>query len=185
MRLHVCGFQFLVLFGGFLPILQPAYAQQYASSTQYLDAEIVNLRRDSTGQVLATVIFTSKVRDGFYISINNNSKTCSEGASLIDGLGNEYLAKNCINTVLYYGSNADFQHNYSRPGLRIDGNGTNPYVFRFETPLRADASANEDVNMSVQVAYFYSPNTNMGVNGSTTFSFYGMKIPYTAPQVVK
>lgn len=156
-----------------------ACAQSYVSQNQDFSAEIVNLRRTASGQVLATVIFHSRTAMGTVLTINNNVDQCSEAAGLIDGLGSEYISQNCIN---HRGSSNNGP--FSREGIRIDGPGDATFVFRFETPLPADESANQDINITIPI--FYEVIRNGGVwnyerrVNNVSLSFYGLSIPYSA-----
>jgi hypothetical protein len=181
----------LSLSGGFLTCLSAAstfptsvLAQQYRSTSQYLDAEIVNLRRDARGRVSATVVFTSKPTSGVSFRLHGTNNRCEDGGTLVDGLGNDYVSDNCINTHTTR-PRSDWNgipFDITRPGIQLDGPASAPFVYRFETPLPADASGNSGVDISIPIMIEYS-STNFFRSEfmNVTFSFYGMNIPYRAP----
>lgn len=176
--------------------IAPASAQQYRSSTRHFDAEIVNLRRMASGQVLATVVFRSKMTEPYVIQINNNADSCDQAASMIDGIGNDYVSQNCINFYTQRGTSYGIQDTLSRTGINLASRSEATFVFRFETPAAVDDTANNNINIAVPVIYLvqdgndpWRPSqwgggprpTGLGTY-SHTLSFYNLTIPFSAPQ---
>jgi hypothetical protein len=162
----------------------PAYANGNHVETRYFSADIVNVRRAQTGNVIVTIKFSPKIDDSerlyIYSDISKTYKTgeaeCPENNTiLIDGDGEEHTAQNCLPP---FDDQLASGVKYTN-GMQIHSGSDAFFVYKFGL-ASASKEALQNINLTIPMHYNHCvPNTSI-VFGYTcspsvmTLSFYGV-----------
>jgi hypothetical protein len=166
-----------------LPV--PALAEGNRAETKYFSAEIVNVRRANTGNVMVTVKFTPKIDEGSSLEIYSDVEKkynipdpCPIAqATLIDGNGDEHRSRNCLPA---YDTRGLPDYPYIG-GMQIPSGSEASFVFKFGLAGSSSESLqNMNVTMPIRYQYCYQFvdqwNTKQTTcnKSPTTLSFYGV-----------
>jgi hypothetical protein len=138
-------------------------------TNQHFSAEVVNVRRLSSGKVIVTVTFKASLGSGSYLNIYANSADCRTSATWIDGEGNEYGTNRCMpiaNGWTYEQS------------MKLGGSDQSSFVYEFSTPRTPNGQNIENANLIIPIkytigaGYSFSPTSD----SSIVLSFFDFNI---------
>lgn len=163
----------------------PAFAEGNRSETKYFLAEIVNVRRANTGNVLVTIKFVPKIDEATSLYIYSDiikhhwDGPCPNNQTLlIDGNGDEHTARNCLPP---YTTN-NFGQNIYSDGMQLHAGSEASFVYKFGL-AGASSESLQGMNITIPMRYNFcypekskwSETINQTCAQSPiTISFYGV-----------
>jgi hypothetical protein len=160
----------------------PALAEGNRAETKYFSAEIVNVRRANTGNVIVTIKFIPKIDEVARLYIYSDIKQnfgdgpCPNNQTvLIDGNGDEHTARNCLPPYVTNGNN-----NHYTDGMQLHAASEATFVYKFGLAGTSSESL-KGMNLTIPMRYsycylvdFYSQKRFECAPSPISLSFYGI-----------
>jgi hypothetical protein len=129
------------------------YANGNKAESKYFSAEIANIRRANTGNVIVTIKFVPKIEEPsnlyIYSDIEKNFEdNCRNNRTqLIDGNGDEHAAQNCLPAFKY--GNSEYTD-----GMQIHAGSEAVFVYKFGL-AGASLESLKNMNITIPMRYMY------------------------------
>jgi hypothetical protein len=146
----------------------PVYAAGNKIETKYFSAEIANIRRARTGNVIVTIKFVSKIEDVSNLYIYSDIRQDDEAVAcpgnktvLIDGNGDEHTAHNCLPPYQpAQGGGIQRDTSYTK-GMQLHAGAESVFVYKFGLAGTSLESL-QNINITIPMRYQYCDRRNPG-----------------------